>query len=211
MRIYLLVIAAILCTLISCDGKSDKEDNSMPKQEGWTPVDSNTAEDIVQDHLPNVTEEKPHADSILSQFLPDKIYDYAADKEIQNADHKTNTGQTIKSVVRVYRKGESMIGINVSDFSILDAAERKAIFEYSFKTLSKLSRKKAMLTDVSLGSNIVGKVLYNESANKAIMILTVNDELLFTMSSDTKINLEKFKNIIHLIDFNKLKKIKHIS
>ena len=189
--------------------KNDTQDDlTQDKEKGWTPIDTQLTDD---EPLPSVTEPKPEADSTLSSFLPSKIYDYLGDDEIQNANNKTNTGVTIKSVVRVYRKKDLMIGINVSDLSLLSPKERTDIFEYSHKTLSKLSKKGDKLQHLKADSSIRGKVFWSKRLQKSIMVLVVSDELLVNISSDTHLTLDQFKNIPKLIDFKKLKKLQQIS
>lgn len=204
-----LLLAIVLACLTSCN--SDKTDELALEKDkkGWTPVDTLLEE---QDHLPDVTVEKPKADSLLATFLPDKIYDYLGDPEVQNSDQKTNTGKTITSVVRVYRKGASVIGINVSDFSQLTAVERQELFDYHYKTLRTLASKKgSKLTDISADKTLKGQALYSKPLHKSIMLLTIGTEVLLTISSDTQIDAQKFKNIPSLINFKKLYKIKQIS
>lgn len=205
-----LLFLALLAYLTSCN--TDKTDDIVTEKDkkGWTPIDSALADD--QDNLPDVRVEKPKADSLLAHFLPDKIYDYLADDEVQNSDQKTNTGKTITSVVRVYRKGESVIGINVSDFSQLTDTERKELFDYHFKSLKKLGATKgSKLYNIAVDKTINGKALYSKPLHKSIMLLTIGNNVLLTISGDAKLDAQKFKDIPALINFKKLYKIKQIS
>lgn len=206
---YILFLTTLSIWLTACN--ADKTDDLALEKDkkGWTPVDSALTDE--EDHLPDVRAEKPKADSLLSTFLPDKIYDYLGDPETQNSDQKTNTGKTITAVVRVYRKGESVIGINVSDFSQLSEDERKELFAYHFKTLNKLAKKDSKVSDISVDKTIKGKVLYSKPMHKSLMLLSIGTEILVTISSDTQIDAKKFKEIPSLINFKKLYKIKQIS
>jgi hypothetical protein len=208
-KIVTLSILGIIF-LLACDVESPNKELPKDHEIGWTPIDSNLVDDT--DELPAVTEAKPPADTSLSNFLPKKIYEYLGDAEVQNSDHQTSVGITIKSVVRVYRKQELMIGINVSDFSKLSEKERKEIFDYNYKSLKLLSSKKGTTSkNITINKTVYGKMVFCKPLNKAVMIIIINNELLLTISSDTKIDSQKFSDITKLINFEKLKRIKQIS
>jgi len=211
MKTILLALSfGAIILLLACDTEEPNKEPKKDHESGWTPVDSNLANET--DELPEVTETKPPADTSLSNFLPKKIDEYLGDLEVQNSDRKTNTGIIIRSVVRVYRNQEHMIGINVSDFSKLSPEERKEIFDYNYKSLKLLSSKKGTITKkITIDKDIHGKMVFCKPLNKAIMIITVNNELLVTITTDTTIDSQKFNDITRLINFEKLKRIKQIS
>lgn len=211
MKTKLLALPIVaLISLFACDTEKPNKELQKDQESGWTPVDSNLANET--DELPEVIETKPPADTSLSNFLPKKIYEYLGDLEVQNSDHQTSTGIIIRSVVRVYRNQEHMIGINVSDFSKLSQKECKEIFDYNYKSLKLLSSKKGAITkQITINKDINGRMVFCEPLNKAIMIITINNELLITITTDTKIDSQKFNEITKLINFEKLKRIKQIS
>ncbi|MFN8436576.1 MAG: hypothetical protein U0V72_02965 [Cytophagales bacterium] len=187
---------------------SSCDNNSKNNEKGWTPVDSNL---IDEPKMPEVIAPKPQADSVLSDFLPVKIYDYIADEEIQNSDNKTADGKTLRSVVRVYRKLDKMIGINVTDFSQLNDSEKKDVFLYHYHSLDKLNKsKKGEIFEIKIDNKSNAKGFYSKQLNKSIMFCVINNELLVSISSDSQISIQNFKNIYKNLDIKKLELLKNI-
>lgn len=211
---YLAGLAFLLiCILPACqdnDGgdASPKRTDSLDK--GWTPTDTNNSDEAGL--IPDVQEPKPEADSALSSFLPSKLLDYLGDHETQNSDNKTPQGENMPSVVRVYRKNDKMIGINVSDFSKLTEVERTKLFEYQFKVFKVLKNKpKTVYKTLNIAPTIQGALLYSHSLNKSLIMLNVADHSIVTISSDTSISIQKFESLAKLIDYKKIDKLKYIS
>jgi hypothetical protein len=193
--------------LYSCNINKEELQNKDTVETGWTPTDSNVAENL--EILPDVLEPKPLADSILGSYLPDKVYDYKGDNEIQNADVKSNGGQKILSVVRVYRNEVSTLGINVTDLSKLDDTERNQLINYQFGIFEVLKkRKQTTVSNIQIDKNISGKSLYSLSMNKSLMMLKISNTSIITISSDTVISMKKFESVPKYIDFKRLEKLK---
>lgn len=206
MKNYILALALGLL-LVACDTATDKP-IEQSKEKGWTPVDSN----LIQDEtLPDVTEQKTEADTVLSSFLPDKIYNYLGDVETQNANNTTNNGKKVKSVVRVYRNRDKMIAINVTEFSALTPDERAQVISFSFDGLKKLAKKKGNKIDLlNKLPNQKGVAFYSKSMNKSIMCIALNEEIMLTVNADCSLSFEEFKNIGNAINYKNLEKLKHI-
>lgn len=202
-----LHVLLVFVFIVSCN--NEKQDDTVKNEKGWVAVKDTTL--INEDVLPQVTEIKPKADSTLASILPNKLIDYIADSEVQNANDKTSNGKVLKSVVRIYRKADKMIGINVTDFSQLTNDERTEIFKYHFNTLLKLNKNKtSKIEDVKIDKYSHAKLFYSKNINKAICYIVVTNELLVTINTDCSLNYSNFKNLIGQIDIKKLERLKNI-
>lgn len=191
--------------MVACKNNTESASNQDP----FDSANTLNLTEIIEDTSRKTSEEtiEKVADSSLSRVLPDEIYDYIADLP-KNTDLTLSDENFYQSVVKIYRKDDKMIGINIMDLSKFK--DKELTISSSFQALESLYQNNKSTSDLEnfkIKKGIKGIYFYSAALKKAVILINAYERYFISISSDTTLDEAKFKDITNQIRFDGLKKL----
>lgn len=198
-------LSLILIAFQACNNKSENTNNIGD----FDSTHSINLTEIVEDTLTDLLNEPQElkADSNLSSVLPNKIFDFIAD-EPQNTDLKLNADNFYQSVVKIYRKEDKMVGINLMKLSSFK--DKDITISSSFDALETLfndNGDKAELEKFVIRKGIQGMFFYSKELKKSVILISAYDKFFINISGDATLTKKDFRSIANQMNYEELKKL----